>query len=65
MRKTILGNLTRAFLRTFPPINKNGNNVIGDVKRVIITMLMHIVGGKNMEMLIREIVTEWENKQAV
>ena len=64
MRKTVLEYLMRAHLRTFPPITKNGNNKIGEIKRTIIALLMNVVGGKEVEMLVKEICTEWSNKQA-
>lgn len=65
MRKSILGKLTRAYLRTFPPIAKNGNNVVGDAKRAIIALLINAVGGKNSMSLVEEILTEWDRKPAI
>lgn len=65
MRKTILSGLIRAYLRTFPPIAKNGNNAIGDVRRAIISLLINAVGGKNSMLLVEEILTEWDCKPAI
>ena len=64
MRKSILESLMRAHLRTFPPITKNGNGMIGDIKRTTIALLMNMVGGKNVRILVKEIVNEWTDKQA-
>ena len=59
MQKTILDKLLRAYLRTFPPITKNGNNKIGDAKRTILALLINVVGGNNVETIANEILTEW------
>ena len=65
MQKVILSGLTRAYLRTFPPIAKNGNNTIGDVKRAIISLLINVVGGTNSMSLVEEILTEWNSKPVI
>lgn len=60
MRKKLITKLAQMYTRTFPPITPNGNNVIGDIKRVIIALLMNIVGGRKTEELLREVLTEFK-----
>lgn len=64
MRKRIIERLLQAHLRTFPPITKNGNNKFGDFKRTIIALCLNVIGGRNVEELAKEIVSEWEKQAA-
>lgn len=59
MRKKLITKLAQMYTRTFPPLTKNGNNKIGDIKRTIIATLMFLVGGERTEELIREVLTEF------
>lgn len=59
MRKKLIMKLAQMYTRTFPPITPNGNNVIGDIKRSLIAMLMFMVGGRNTEELLKEVLTEF------
>jgi hypothetical protein len=60
MRKRIIRKLAQMYTRTFPPLTPNGNNVFGDAKRFIIAILMGLVGGRNTEKIIREVLTEYK-----
>lgn len=59
MRKKLITKLSMMFIRTFPPLTPNGNNVIGDIKRTIIAWMMFVVGGRKTEELLREVLTEF------
>ena len=59
MRKKLIYKLSRMYTRTFPPLTKNGNNKIGDIKRAIIATLMFLIGGEKTEELLREVLTEF------
>lgn len=62
MRKYLIFRLTQKYLRTFPPINKNGNGMIANLHRDILAAIMLIIGGgnDNTERLIEEIVIEYD-----
>lgn len=59
MRKKLIAKLAQMYIRTFPPLAPNGNNVIGNIKRTIIAWLMNIVGGRKTEELLMEVLTEF------
>ena len=59
MRKKLIEKLTQMYIRTFPPLTPNGNNVIGNIKRTIIAWLMNAVGGRKTEKLLMEVLTEF------
>ncbi|MBQ1189667.1 MAG: hypothetical protein IIX57_04565, partial [Lachnospiraceae bacterium] len=59
MRKKLIAKLAQMYTRTFPPLTKNGNNMIGDIKRTIIALLMNVVGGSKTEELLKEVLTEF------
>lgn len=59
MRKRLITKLAQMYTRTFPPLTPNGNNMIGDIKRTTIGLLMFAVGGKKTEELLREVLTEF------
>lgn len=59
MRKKLINKLSQMFLRTFPPLTPNGNNVIGNVKRTIITLVMFVVGGRKTKEILKEVLTEF------
>ena len=50
-RKAILGKLLRLYLRTFPPISKNGNGFVGDIKRVLLIIPINIISKGNTELI--------------
>ena len=60
MRKKLIAKLAQMFTRTFPPLTPNGNNVIGNIKRAIIALLMNVVGGRKTEELLMEVLTEFK-----
>ena len=57
MRKKLIAKLAQMYTRTFPPLTPNGNNVIGNIKRTIIALLMNAVGGRKTENLLMEVLT--------
>ena len=59
MRKKLIAKLAQMFIRTFPPLTPNGNNVIGNIKRTIIAWMMYAVGGRKTEELLTEVLTEF------
>ena len=59
MRKKLIAKLAQMYIRTFPPLTPNGNNVIGNIKRTIIAWLMNAVGGRKTEKLLMEVLTEF------
>lgn len=59
MRKKLITKLSQMYIRTFPPLTPNGNNVIGDIKRTIITLMMSAVGRGKTEELLIEVLTEF------
>lgn len=59
MRKKLIAKLAQMYTRTFPPLTPNGNNVIGDIKRTTIALLMFAVGGSKTEKLLEEVLTEF------
>ena len=59
MRKKLIVKLSQMYIRTFPPLTPNGNNAIGNVKRMIIAWLMFVIGGRKTEELLREVLTEF------
>lgn len=59
MRKKLIVKLSMMYTRTFPPLTPNGNNAIGNVKRMIIAWLMFVIGGRKTEELLREVLTEF------
>lgn len=59
MRKRLIAKLAQMYTRTFPPLTPNGNNMIGDIKRTIIALLMNVVGGRKTEELLKEVLEEF------
>lgn len=59
MRKKLIAKLAQMYTRTFPPLTPNGNNAIGDVKRIVIALLMNVVGGRKTEELLKEVLEEF------
>jgi hypothetical protein len=59
MRKNIMEYLMIKYLRTFPPISKNGNNAFGNFKRAWLCFCINVVGGRRTEEMFREIANKW------
>lgn len=59
MRKKLITKLAQTYTRTFPPLTPNGNNVIGNIKRTIIALMMFAVGGRQTEVILTEVLTEF------
>ena len=60
MRKKLIVKLSQMYTRTFPPLTPNGNNAIGNIKRMIIAWLMFVIGGRKTEELLMEVLTEFK-----
>lgn len=59
MRKRIVESLFKKYLRTFPPISKNGNGILGDIRRVYLTVLINIISCGKSEQMLREIMDDY------
>ena len=59
MRKKLITKLAQMYIQTFPPLTPNGNNVIGDIKRVAIALMMFAVCGRKTETTLTEVLTEF------
>lgn len=58
-REKILMWLLRCYLRTFPPISKNGNGIIGNFKRVILAVPITITVKGDFEK-VSEVIKKYE-----
>lgn len=59
MRETIMEYLLKRYLRTFPPICKNGGGAFGEFRRMMLIIPINIVGGKQTEELVKKITKRW------
>lgn len=61
MRKTITTKLLQLYLRSFPPITPNGNNLFGILKRNFLATMIDLINGGNEKALImaEKILDEW------
>lgn len=60
-RDDLLIMFTGMYLRTFPPINKNGNGIIAKFKRSLIMIPIHIITRGDYDML-EDVITRWQRK---
>lgn len=56
MRKTIINQLMKSYVKAFPPLTKN--KTIASIKRSIIIFLINMVGGKKARDIFYEIINE-------
>lgn len=59
MREKIMEYFLIKYLRTFPPISKNGNSAFGEFKRQMLMIPINLVGGKHTEDLVKKITKRW------
>lgn len=57
MRKKMMARLLKIYMRTFPPFDKNGNGILGTMKRNVLAFIMNVVGGRKAETMINDILT--------
>lgn len=59
MRERIMERLLARYLRTFPPIDVNGNGAFAEFKRWMLLIPINIVGGKHTRELVEKISRKW------
>lgn len=51
-RERVITKFTGLYLRTFPPINKNENGMIGEIKRFLLIIPINIACGFDEQILV-------------
>ena len=56
--------IMRLYLRTFPPHSKNGNGIIGSIKRALLMIPLNIVTGGDLDK-VEEAFNRFEQKHVL